>query len=47
MRSYEIFTGIQIHDAIVDAFVLHNIFYKFKSIIIANENILLRIIIKI
>ena len=37
MRSYEIFTGIQIHDAIVDALVLHNIFYKFKSIILSNE----------
>lgn len=37
MRSYEISTGIQIHDAIVDALVLHNIFYKFKSIILSNE----------
>ncbi len=37
IKSYEIFTGPQIHDAIVDALVLHNIFYKFKSIIFANE----------
>lgn len=37
IRSYEILTGTQIHDAIVDALVLHNIFYKFKSIILANE----------
>ena len=37
IKSYEIFTGTQIHDAIVDALVLHNIFYKFKSIILSNE----------
>ena len=37
IRSYEILTGTQIHDAIVDALVLHNIFYKFKSIILTNE----------
>lgn len=37
IKSYEIFTGSQIHDALVDALVLHNIFYKFKSIILSNE----------
>ncbi len=37
IKSYEIFTGSQIHDAIVDALVLHNIFYKFKSILLSEE----------
>ena len=38
MRSYEMFNGAQIHDALVDALVLRNIFYKFKSILLTKEN---------
>lgn len=37
IKSYEISSGSQIHDAIVDALVLHHIFYKFKSIILSEE----------
>lgn len=37
IKSYDLECGLQIHDAIVDALVLHNIFYKFKSIILGNE----------
>lgn len=36
-RSYEILLGRKFRMQIVDALVLHNIFYKFKSIILANE----------
>ena len=38
MRSYEMFNGAQIHDALVDALVLRNIFYKFKSILLNQEH---------
>jgi len=33
MKSYGYYAGVQIHDALVDAIILHQIFFKFKEII--------------
>lgn len=38
IKSYDLYEGTQLHDAIVDALVLKKIYFRFKQNIEANEN---------